>query len=305
MDNKEEKGIPRRTMLCGDETGIPGVLLLGHNRNFAAGAGIAPHVHQGLFELVYVVSGEICFETKDSIDVLHGGDIYLTQPNQVHSTGASPTGVCEFYWLHIDANASECLGLSKKASSVMLDELRKIQRCALYGQTRWEKEFESMMYAAKQKGNLSEEVTALHSICSLLPVLCDAVQRKDNTRRYTSDIEEALCYLEKNITEELTLTELAQVAGISVPCLKKKFMQQVGVPPRTYLNLAKIEAAKQMLCDGDSVTDTAFHFSFSSSGYFSTQFKKFTGKSPRQFKTFVMKEKVCNALPNERGELTE
>ena len=59
-----------------------------------------------------------------------------------------------------------------------------------------------------------------------------------------------------------------------------------GLTPNDYLLKLRIDEAKRRLCHGadQSVTDLAFDLGFSSSQYFSTVFKKFTGLTPSQYR---------------------
>ena len=51
-----------------------------------------------------------------------------------------------------------------------------------------------------------------------------------------------------------------------------------------YFNNIKITAAKSMLKEGFTVKETSEKFGFSNQNYFSTVFKKITGKSPSDFR---------------------
>lgn len=57
----------------------------------------------------------------------------------------------------------------------------------------------------------------------------------------------------------------------------------MGVSPRNYINQEKISRAKALLLKGYTVTDVAMLLSFNDSSYFSTVFKKYTLKTPRQY----------------------
>lgn len=79
-----------------------------------------------------------------------------------------------------------------------------------------------------------------------------------------------------HITSEISLEELASIANLSCCQYKQKFKKQLGISPRHYINQQKIENAKILLMEGMSVTDVAMMLGFSTSGYFSTVFKKYT-----------------------------
>ena len=101
--------------------------------------------------------------------------------------------------------------------------------------------------------------------------------------RLTPDIGRAVNTIMDHLQEELTLEELAREAALSVSRFKQKFKQQMGQSPRSFINCQKVEAAKRLLAEGVSVTETAMELGFSSSSYFSTVFRRYTTLSPRQF----------------------
>ena len=92
-----------------------------------------------------------------------------------------------------------------------------------------------------------------------------------------------LAYIEAHLDEPLGIPELARLAGLSEARFKVRFKEETGVPPGDYVQRARIEEARRRIAAGDkSITRVAFDLGFSSSQYFSTVFKRFTGRSPRE-----------------------
>ena len=105
----------------------------------------------------------------------------------------------------------------------------------------------------------------------------------DVSFRITPDIGRATNYIMEHIQEELSMEELAQTALLSVSRFKQKFKLQLGISPRNFINLRKVEAAKRLLQEGHSVTQVAMDLGFSSSNYFSSVFRRYTSYSPSQY----------------------
>jgi AraC family L-rhamnose operon transcriptional activator RhaR/AraC family L-rhamnose operon regulatory protein RhaS len=67
--------------------------------------------------------------------------------------------------------------------------------------------------------------------------------------------------------------------------LARAFHEATGVPPIAYLIQLRINRAAAMLRSSTtSVTEIAFHVGFGDSNYFTRQFKKQTGLSPRRYR---------------------
>ena len=72
--------------------------------------------------------------------------------------------------------------------------------------------------------------------------------------------------------------------GISESHFRRVFKIETGIKPMEYLNKYRIEVAKRLLQSGDyRIQDVYEMVGFTTSQYFSTVFKKYTGISPGQF----------------------
>lgn len=92
-------------------------------------------------------------------------------------------------------------------------------------------------------------------------------------------------YLKNNITEKLSLTEIASIANMSVSHFIKVFKDEVGVPPLTYINSLKIERAQKLLKYSDmNISMLADSLKYPDIHSFSRAFKKACGCSPSQYR---------------------
>lgn len=91
-------------------------------------------------------------------------------------------------------------------------------------------------------------------------------------------------YIHENITEAISLDDLAKVVNLSKEYLCAMFKKNVGLGVIEYVNYNKVEESKYFLKYSNmSISDIAFLFNFSSPGYYSSVFKKQTGLTPRQY----------------------
>lgn len=92
-------------------------------------------------------------------------------------------------------------------------------------------------------------------------------------------------YIDNNITENITLSKLAQVANYSIPQLERLFKDALGVTPFTYIRKLRLTAAAKVLRDNNfKVVDTALDFLFDSHEGFTRAFSKEFGISPLKYK---------------------
>ena len=105
------------------------------------------------------------------------------------------------------------------------------------------------------------------------------------------DFAHAVQFLHAHLSEVLTLEQIARECSMSVSKLKQIFREKAGCGPINYLIELRIEKAKQLIHASEmNVSEISDALGFASPHYFSRQFKKITGTSPREY---AQKEEVC------------
>jgi AraC family transcriptional regulator len=90
----------------------------------------------------------------------------------------------------------------------------------------------------------------------------------------------------ENLDQEVTLTQMAEVAGVSRFHFAHMFKRSVGTPPHQWLMARRIERAKELLVTTNrSITEIAFDVGYQSQSHFGHVFRRATGVTPRQWRT--------------------
>ena len=98
-------------------------------------------------------------------------------------------------------------------------------------------------------------------------------------------IAQAITHLETDVDKDTNLDELARIAGMSKRGFLRAFQAATNKSPIAYLIQLRINRAAGLLRRGDeSVTDIAFRVGFRDSNYFTRQFRKVFGASPRDYR---------------------
>lgn len=82
------------------------------------------------------------------------------------------------------------------------------------------------------------------------------------------------------IEEGVSVVELAQAAGLSRAHFLRSFSDVFGVTPHEYLTGLRMDEARRLLAQGNSVTDACLSVGFTSLGSFSRTFTARLGESP-------------------------
>ena len=92
-------------------------------------------------------------------------------------------------------------------------------------------------------------------------------------------------YIENHLQEDLTLEQLANKVHFNKTYFVQRFKSLWGVPPMKYVSNLRCQKAKYLLLDTRlSVSEIASRTGFQSPHYFSAVFKRYTGKSPHDFR---------------------
>ena len=98
-------------------------------------------------------------------------------------------------------------------------------------------------------------------------------------------VGEALSHLERNIHNEVNLDELASIANMSSRSFLRVFRSATGTSPLAWMLGQRINRACTLLRHTDKpITEIAFDVGFNDSNYFTRQFRKATGFSPREYR---------------------
>ncbi len=104
--------------------------------------------------------------------------------------------------------------------------------------------------------------------------------------KHSDAMAAVLAYVDEHYAEELTLKTLCLVAGdLSEQYLCRLFRQTVGCRPMEYVLHRRIAEARAALERSDRpIPEIAESVGFGSTSYFYRNFKRFTGKSPLQYR---------------------
>lgn len=95
----------------------------------------------------------------------------------------------------------------------------------------------------------------------------------------------ALSYIEDNITEEISLEQLAAIAGYSVFHFARKFALAMGISPGRYISQRRLENAMLELTTGKlGLAEIALNAQFSSQASFTRAFHRVTGTTPNEYR---------------------
>lgn len=96
----------------------------------------------------------------------------------------------------------------------------------------------------------------------------------------TAAMSGLLCYINDHLEEELSLSGLSQVVNFSPPYLCRMFRHYTGTTLKEYINLKRVERARQLLAQGVPAGLACVQAGFHNYSHFYKTVKRVTGKEP-------------------------
>lgn len=233
-------------------------------------------------EIVIVLSGKIGVTAGSNVMTLQSGQAILHPPMEFHrfwcEDGTSPELIIiSFSATNIPRLKSRVFmvdsALQKKAKAVVSDIHDTFSISDISVTDIKNSEQINYQLAIKQL-----EIFVLRLISG--NIINIEAQIVKSSRNYAEIIK----VLEDNINNNLDIPEIAKLCKMSEINLKKTFSKYSGIGIKNFYNTMIMSKAKSLLKAGHSVSETASILNFENINYFSTAFKRITGKSPSYYK---------------------
>ncbi|SHG35310.1 AraC-type DNA-binding protein [Flagellimonas flava] len=241
-------------------------------------------------EICFCIRGQQYYELEGKLLKLRGNDILIVPPNHAHSSGVYPEDIGELYWLqvYIDHTQGQLCNLPEEQSDFLISSLKANTGEIFKGSLSLKSLLQKLI------DQLESDQTTLVQLTTnqlLVQLLLETLELSQTVQIVVPSERVKIIddFIAKNLHRIIYVDELAELVNFSTAYFKSWFKQHFGAPPKAYINRLKIERAKEELLKTNSVTEVAYNLGFSTSQYFATTFKKFTGMSPKVFRAQVEK----------------
>jgi AraC family transcriptional regulator len=98
-------------------------------------------------------------------------------------------------------------------------------------------------------------------------------------------LKQVMNFIAENYASDITLSELARVAGMSSFHFAREFKRATGITPHQYVIRFRIERAKTLLAEGRvPLIEVGLRSGFSHQSHFTRLFRKLTGTTPNTYR---------------------
>jgi len=131
-----------------------------------------------------------------------------------------------------------------------------------------------VLYMDSLGSAVSEHLLARHSAASAAPT---------PLRGGLPNLKRVLSHIEDNLSQDLSLKEIAAVAGVSVSHVKTTFRESIGLPVHQYVIERRVDRAHSMLREGKlPISRIAAETGFAHQSHLSYHVRRILGVSPSE-----------------------
>ena len=249
------------------------------------------HSHP-FYELYYFVSGEIRFLYDGAEYELKPDTLIIIVPDVFHGIRVLSTVPYERYTLHFTNEV-----VSPERRDLLMGRLPTLQ--TLYGENSAMPHIITDARAPEVK-SLFEEIDRLYTLppesqSAGVGVLTEAILLRLLLRAGTEpvqrsappfqaglrDLDEVLNYIHQNLTQKLTLEDIANRFFVSKSKLNQRFRSQTGSTVMEYVSRCRLKYAQQLLLNGLSAVEACQACGFGDYTAFYRAYVKTMGHAPR------------------------
>ena len=275
----------------GREIGLP-MIFSGGFHNFLHTVDLHSHRHRTGVEITYVMKGDACWLLDDGTELfLSGGSLAVIQPDTRHQGRGNIISPCWLFWFVLDLEASDCLlntPFSKGDLAVLKRIFRKAGNCVRRVPDHYNLHAKSLLehLPGEEKPDFLHLASLRNSLCTLIIDTAELLHGTTGTTHPDSQIAaKAEKIMRTNTERALSMGDIAEQLGLSTTGFIKRFKQETGLTPADFYQRIKIEEARRRLTGTDAaITEIAFSLGFSTSQYFASVFRKYTGTTPREYR---------------------
>lgn len=250
-----------------------------------------PGENHNFWEMVYVDKGKINVVAGDACFELEHGYVYFHRPNQWHTLVACE-GVASNIAVISFSSVSEAMDqFSDLTMKVTAEEKQLlsdiISEARLSFHTELGDPYKNRLYPRKDAPVGSQQMIKIRLLDFLIRLLrrnTGMVMNSKFTEVENGLFVEICAYMKQNLSNKLTLKDLAITFGMSASSLKILFKKHTGTGVIHYFINLKMDRAKELLRSRKfNVTQISAILGYENIYAFSAQFKRFTQMSPTEY----------------------
>ena len=230
------------------------------------------HIHEGMYEILYLDEGNPHFWVEGTSYSVVKGDIVIARQDEMHRM------------IHMESSLYKRLVVNvgveffKKAGHLEYARFFEDRPVGVGNHFSSDKAFEEIVARIIKYGQMGEELLVRGALWELIWTLN---RESDNSLSESRGLaQDIVLYINENITLPLSLEKIAERFYISKYHLCRIFKEKLGLTVARYIIHKRILMVKELCASGKNITEACMASGFGDYSSFYVAYKKETGRSP-------------------------
>ncbi|WP_309118841.1 AraC family transcriptional regulator [Paenibacillus sp.] len=268
-------------------------LFAAHLRRVDAPWSYPPHAH-AMFELNVVTEGLQRFSIESKTHEQRAGDIAIVRPGERHAATADDGDAMAYFCLHFQADDPSLRRSLHALDRGLYPQGSEVER-------RIGPAISRLIELATAEADAESAALRMRTLSAVYALLAALAEEPEPERRnegkpagaaarlaeaIASRIERSVAEGADGEAEDDAILRIARSLGYSPSHCARVFREAYGMSPRAYRSAVTLREAKLLLLDPFlSVEAIAAKLGYADPATFSKQFRRWTGMSPREYRT--------------------
>jgi len=234
------------------------------------------HSHDGIYEILYMEEGDASFWVEGTVYRMSPGDLVIARSDEMHLMRHHSKG---FYKrLVINVN-SDFFDINNCSAYLNVFDNRAVGTGNYFpAKTVKESGLSEVLDRMKKYISLEEKPLVKSTLTEVLYYLNKLPEFEPSDSGIVRDI---IIYINNNITQQLSLEEIAEKFYISKYYLCRQFKKRMGIGVRKYITHKRINLVKELHASGKNLTEACISAGFGDYSSFYVAYKKLYEESPK------------------------
>ena len=232
------------------------------------------------YQILYIVEGKGTLTTASAgTRQISSGDMFLLFPGEWHSYAPDPGTGWKEYWIGFSG-----VNIDHRVRNGFFSAASPVYSIG-YNATAVGLYQDAIRVATEQQAHFQQLLAGIVNHLLGLMFMVSRNRSLDKGRDLASMVVEARSFMQENIEEKIGIPDVAAHLNISYTSFRRSFKTYTGMAPGQYLINLRMHRAKDLLRGtGISIKEISYRLQFESPEYFSTQFKKYSGVTPSEYR---------------------
>ncbi len=237
------------------------------------------HSHED-FALGLIEEGVQCFSSQGKSHTAPQGSMITVNPDEIHDGQSADNRPYGYRLLYIPASLMLEIGIDSGTARTLPYFLAPVTH---------DRELAQQLTCLFSL--LEDPSTNTLEVCSVFySLIVDLISRhgtgtesQTDSRQVPMAIKKVRSYILDMAREEISLDDMAEIAGLSRYHFLRTFTASQGISPHAFLLNRRLQLAKTALSNGSTISDAALEAGFFDQSHLTRRFKAAFGLTPRQF----------------------